>query len=167
MKFSGFGAFTLAFFAMFFVNLSVMASPGNVICAGGNADTQVRFIFPLITENNSVNANLIVPFYTRDIILMYGPVGEQQKISFTRDDIIGLWLDDDRIDIRFYREEVKDDGAVSAFDLIVRTKETDERDGESGWFIYRGDFLFRALAGPLREGRGDILQETKGDAVCS
>jgi len=167
MKFSGFLALIWAFLAVFFISSPAFSSPGNVICAGGNADTEVRFIFPLITENNSVNANLIVPFYTRDIILMYGPVGEQQKISFTRDDIIGLWLDDDRIDIRFYREEVNVDSEIGAFDLIVRTNKTDERDDESGWFIYRGDFLFRALAGPLREGRGDIVQETKGTAVCS
>jgi len=167
MKFSGFGAFILAFFGIFFASIPVLASPPNVICAGGNAGTEVRFIFPLITENNSVNSSLIVPFYTRDIIVMYGPVGEQQKLSFIRDDIIGLWLDDDRIDIRFYREQENEDGKISAFDLIVRTKITQEQSSESKGFIRKGNFVFKMFDGPLREGRGTIIQETKGVAVCS
>jgi len=144
----------------------VIASPPNVICAGGKAGEAVRFIFPLITENGSVNENLIVPFYTRNIVLMYGPTNSQQKIRFERDDIIGLWLDDDRIDIRFYREEKDDNDKISAFDLKVRTVLTKERSEESGPFIYKGNFVFRALEGPLRAGFGTILHESEGEVIC-
>ncbi len=143
-----------------------IASPPNVICAGGKAGEAVRFIFPLITENGSVNENLIVPFYTRDIVLMYGPTNSQQKVRFERDDIIGLWLDDDRIDIRFYREEKDDSDKIRAFDLKVRTVLTKEHSEENGAFIYKGNFVFRAFEGALRAGLGTVLYKSEGEVVC-
>ncbi len=148
-------------------SVPALASQENVICAGGNAQTMVRFIFPLITGDESVNENRVIPFFSRDIILMYGPVGQQQKVNFDSDDMIGLWLDDGRMDTRFYREEKNEDGRLIAFDLIVRTMETGEAGTGSRGMPYRGDFLFRAFDGPLRGGEGDMVQEIRGEAVCS
>ncbi len=145
---------------------SAFATPPDLVCIGGSADDQVEFEIPLITGHSSIYPSGVAPMAAHHVRLQYWEDLKRTDVEIYGDQMVAQWLLDGRVDLRFYVEEQNEQGEITSYDLIVRTKATGQMSLESGHRVHFGQYVFRAYSGSLSEGNRSIFIERTGQVDC-